>query len=603
MIKERRYRTEELWDRLRIIYRRVDAVRRNIDESLATDDRLRRQRGKMEFRSPYRFLDPTEMENSTLPTWIQWISREANKLCNELNLMIDQETNETLSEFQPIPEDVEPEGEVQPDLMGPEMLQTTKEVENRGEEGNSPQEGLQEPPTQPQLDTISTTRANVHQTMERNDNITPRLEENNEQTRPQETETLQENVQEQTEQTPQNQTEGSPGGTFENYAENSENANLNGNQHDITNNNMNPSHVPEYRSKNSQNYFKASTQQTIKTPQQAILSKNRNEFGENSRSSLNQSSLMASKPQRLQKNGGVRRNLMRSRNIGQNREPQDVHLLEMSKSHQQSNWWPTNQPDATSYLQLPPRKFIDQRKQVVNYDEEEDLSWCNKCGEPGHIRAFCTARVFCSFCRMRSHSNKACWNQPRSERVEPFSSSRQTTPVQNPIQQTQTQNYSDQGIRQNPALINRMETANKPWENKSVQIDHHEMGLQYGNVPHHQNYYQRVVSRDHTSQETSIPQQRAQNAAQQKKITKTQAIQVNETDEGEGQINRVTLKRPVHQGSMEERCLRKEPFFVNHYYSHPVGQCCCQQHAMLVKEGQITLQSSTTLNHEKSKNS
>ena len=90
---------------------------------------------------------------------------------------------------------------------------------------------------------------------------------------------------------------------------------------------------------------------------------------------------------------------------------------------------------------------------------------------------------------------------------------------------------------------------------------------------------------------------------QQKKITKTQAIQVNEIDEGEGQINRVTLKRPVHQGSMEERCLQKEPFFINHYYSHPVGQCCCQQHAMSVKEGQITLQSSTTSNHEKSKNS
>ena len=32
--------------------------------------------------------------------------------------MIDQETNETLSEFRPIPEDVEPEGENQPDLMG-----------------------------------------------------------------------------------------------------------------------------------------------------------------------------------------------------------------------------------------------------------------------------------------------------------------------------------------------------------------------------------------------------------------------------------------------------------------------------------------------------
>ena len=203
---------------------------------------------------------------------------------------------------------------------------------------------------------------------------------------------------------------------------------------------------------------------------------------------------------------GVRRNLMRSRNVDQNREPQDVHLLEMSKNHQQSNWWPTNQPDATSYLQLPPRRFIDQRKQTVTYHEEEDLSWCNKCGEPGHIQVFCMARVFCSFCRMRSHSNKACWNQPQSERMELFSSSRQTMPIQNPIQQTQTQNYGEQGIQQNPALMKCMKAANKPWENKSAQVDRHETGIQYGKVPHCQNHYQKTDSKNHTSQETNIPQ-------------------------------------------------------------------------------------------------
>ena len=86
--------------------------------------------------------------------------------------------------------------------------------------------------------------------MERSDNVTPRLEENNEQIRPQGTETLRENVQEQTEQTPQNKTEGNSGGTFKNNAENLENANSNGNQHNTTNNDMKPSHVPEYRSEN-----------------------------------------------------------------------------------------------------------------------------------------------------------------------------------------------------------------------------------------------------------------------------------------------------------------------------------------------------------------
>ena len=84
---------------MRIIYGRVDAVRRNIDESLATDDRLQRQCAIMEFRSRYTFPDLTEMENSTPPMWIPWISREANKLCNELTLVIDQGRNETLLEF------------------------------------------------------------------------------------------------------------------------------------------------------------------------------------------------------------------------------------------------------------------------------------------------------------------------------------------------------------------------------------------------------------------------------------------------------------------------------------------------------------------------
>ena len=135
---------------------------------------------------------------------------------------------------------------------------------------------------------------------------------------------------------------------------------------------------------------------------------------------------------------------MRGRNNAQNWEPQDVRLWETSRNYQQNNWWSTNQPDTTSYLQLPPRKFQEQRRHIVNYEEEEYLSWCNKCGELGHIQAFCTARVYCNFCRMRSHNKKACWNQQRNERVEPFSSSRQTTPIENPVQQGQINNYGEQ---------------------------------------------------------------------------------------------------------------------------------------------------------------
>ena len=76
---------------------------------------------------------------------------------------------------------------------------------------------------------------------------------------------------------------------------------------------------------------------------------------------------MEPKTHRPQKNGGVRRNIMITRNNAQNWEPQDVHvwetsrkepqdvsMWEKSRAHQQNNWWSNNQPDTTSYLQLPP---------------------------------------------------------------------------------------------------------------------------------------------------------------------------------------------------------------------------------------------------------
>ena len=79
---------------------------------------------------------------------------------------------------------------------------------------------------------------------------------------------------------------------------------------------------------------------------------------------------MEPKIQRPQKNGGVRRNIMRSKNNAKNselhdvhvwetsrREPQDVRMWGLSRTHQQNNWWPTNQPDTTSYLQLHLENF------------------------------------------------------------------------------------------------------------------------------------------------------------------------------------------------------------------------------------------------------
>ena len=236
----------------------------------------------MEFRSLYRFPDLTEMENSMLPTWIQWISREVNELCNNLTQVIDQETNETVSEFRPIPEDVEPEGETQPDLMGFKTPWPGNEVGVQGEEGNSPQQGLHKHQNEPQLEDLNITQINVHQTTETAANDVLRTEESGEHHRPQRTEMIGENTQQQNGQVSQNRTDENTRSAIENNVRNTANTNLNNNQHNTVSNNTNVPQVPEDRSKNSQNYFRVNTQLNVNTPQHAVPLQTRNELSENS---------------------------------------------------------------------------------------------------------------------------------------------------------------------------------------------------------------------------------------------------------------------------------------------------------------------------------
>ena len=150
----------------------------------------------------------------------------------------------------------------------------------------------------------------------------------------------------------------------QNYFRENTQPNINTPQHTVPSQNWN-----KFR-ENSQNYFRGNAQLNVNTPQHAVPSQNKSELSENSQRSLTQVHSMELKTQRPQKNGGVRRNIMRTRNNAQNwepqdvcvwetsrREPQDICMWETSKAHQQNNWWLNNQPDTTSYLQLPPRKF------------------------------------------------------------------------------------------------------------------------------------------------------------------------------------------------------------------------------------------------------
>ena len=84
---------------------------------------------------------------------------------------------------------------------------------------------------------------------------------------------------------------------------------------------------------------------------------------------------------------------------------------------------------------------------------------------------------------------------------------------------------------------------------------------------------------------------------------KTQAVQVEEREEEEKQISAMGPNRPDYQRTVEEECLRKETFFINHYYLHLIGQCCCQQHNVMVKKGEAILQSGIPLTYDRNENS
>ena len=79
------YDIDRLNQRLRIVFGKAEAIRRNIDTSLMQDDYHRRRRNMRSLGVPTRFPEPRHMENSPTNKWIHWINIEAEKLQTEIN--------------------------------------------------------------------------------------------------------------------------------------------------------------------------------------------------------------------------------------------------------------------------------------------------------------------------------------------------------------------------------------------------------------------------------------------------------------------------------------------------------------------------------------
>ena len=88
-----------------------------------------------------------------------------------------------------------------------------------------------------------------------------------------------------------------------------------------------------------------------------------------------------------------------------------------------------------------------------------------------------------------------------------------------------------------------------------------------------------------------------------KKTMKTQAVQVNETNEDERQINGGGLNRPESPKNCRREMSMKGASFCQPLLFTPGRAMLLLQHSMMVRRGETTVQSSITPTYEKIENS
>ena len=75
----------KLMQHLQVVFGRVDAVRKAVDEVIENDDEIRRKKCMRYLRPHKRFPIPEDMESEETATWINWIHMETQALLEDLN--------------------------------------------------------------------------------------------------------------------------------------------------------------------------------------------------------------------------------------------------------------------------------------------------------------------------------------------------------------------------------------------------------------------------------------------------------------------------------------------------------------------------------------
>ena len=77
--------SHKLTQSLQVVFGRVDAVRKAVDEAIENDDEIRRKKCMRYLKPPKRFPRPEDMESEETATWINWIHMETQALLEDPN--------------------------------------------------------------------------------------------------------------------------------------------------------------------------------------------------------------------------------------------------------------------------------------------------------------------------------------------------------------------------------------------------------------------------------------------------------------------------------------------------------------------------------------
>ena len=367
------YDTQQVRQRLQIVYGKADQVKQKVDVALLNDDIYRRRRVMRTLDLPQRFPLPQTMKNSSVVTWVQWIREESNKLIAAIDDEIarrqdpDDPFDGTASGIFPPLQNV---GTQQKTVSKKQPSQI--KVDESASRSPQTTEGA-----------VGGRSTGVQSPSQRQVNSSPTYQQGPTQ--------AQQIVQQHTIDSSQNRTGGQDS---QNAADNQSTAPASTQRR-----------IEESQTENSEDPFRTirdlherqrSEQQEVNQlenqPQTPISSQLATE------GAVGEVGAQPPKPQRQTKKH-------KAQGQGQVAQQQG-NTIQAENTIQHQNSYYQGPHNTTAYMNLP--NLLQSKI-------------CGRCGLMGHIKKFCKEEVYCKYCRVYTHSTTAC-------RTYPSTSSRKNTP-------------------------------------------------------------------------------------------------------------------------------------------------------------------------------